>query len=58
MGIGAALVIETVDGLADGNIIPHPQDVVNNNLHDAPKLNRDNCSINWEFFCQANRVTY
>jgi len=48
MALGAQIAIETVDALIDGNgtIESKPQ-ADTGNLHDAPKLTKSNCKINW-----------
>jgi len=49
MVIGADLVLKTVDALADGAIIPTPQDMLSidpTRLH-APKIFKENCRIDW-----------
>lgn len=48
MEVGTGLVIETVDSIANGEIVPRSQgENVMSPLPDAPKLNRENCSIDW-----------
>lgn len=51
MDMGAHLTLKTVEGLANGTITPKPQDVSIledcPNCANAPKLNRENCSIDW-----------
>lgn len=47
MQIGAALVTETLQLIAKGNLTPTPQPA-NNQLKGAPKLDRENTKINWE----------
>ncbi|MBR3303732.1 MAG: methionyl-tRNA formyltransferase [Bacteroidales bacterium] len=51
MELGAELTIKTVRGLQDGSITPKPQDMTLlqdcPNCSNAPKLNRENCSIDW-----------
>ena len=45
--IGSKLVINTLDGISKGNIIPKLQD--NNNSSRAPKINTSrDCKINWQ----------
>jgi len=49
MGIGANLVLKTVDALAQGNVSPLSQDLLAINpekLH-APKIFKENCLIDW-----------
>lgn len=49
MGIGANLVIKTVEALADGNITPLAQSSLKidpERLH-APKIFKETCKINW-----------
>jgi len=43
---GAALVVRTVDGLADNTIVPQPQPELAQ-LHAAPKIHPDTCRIDW-----------
>lgn len=48
--LGANLVLKTVDALADGAIIPIPQDLLvidPKRLH-APKIYKESCRIDWE----------
>ncbi len=45
MEIGADLVVETVDGLATGNLSAHPQE---GRITGAPKLNRELGRIKWD----------
>lgn len=51
MDMGAHLTLKTVEGLANGTITPKPQDMTIlqdcPNCSNAPKLNRENCSIDW-----------
>lgn len=50
MEVGTELVIETVDSLANGTTTPRPQNEAENDnapLPEAPKLNRENCTIEW-----------
>lgn len=50
MEVGTELVIETVDSLANGTTTPRSQAEEENNntpLPEAPKLNRENCTIDW-----------
>lgn len=49
MTLGANLVLKTVDALADGTVVPLPQDLLiidTDRLH-APKIFRENCKIDW-----------
>lgn len=50
MGIGANLVVETVDALADGNYeaIPQSEIIDESEIKHAPKIFKDDCKINWE----------
>jgi len=49
--IGAALLVKTVQGLADGTLQEQSQSTIENlqslNLKHAPKINTDTCRINW-----------
>lgn len=45
MEIGASLVLETVDGLVEGKLIPKPQE---GRITGAPKLNRETGRIRWD----------
>ena len=50
MGIGANLVLKTVDALAEVNVSPLAQDILvidPERLH-APKIFKENCLIDWE----------
>lgn len=49
MVIGAGLVLETVDAIAEGRAIPIPQDQLagNDKLKHAPKIFKEDCRINW-----------
>jgi methionyl-tRNA formyltransferase len=56
MGIGAKLVLETVDALAEGYAIPIEQDLMKiepDRLH-APKIYKEDCRINWQQDVQKN----
>jgi methionyl-tRNA formyltransferase len=56
MGIGAKLVIKTVDALADGTAIPISQDKLEiepERLH-APKIFKEDCRINWHLEAEKN----
>ena len=46
MNLGSQLVLETVDLIASGEAKTEPQKE-HHNLRSAPKLNKDNCRINW-----------
>ena len=45
MGIGASLVVETVEGLVKGGLTPMPQ---SGRITGAPKLNKDIARIRWD----------
>lgn len=45
MGIGASLVVETVEGLVKGELTPMPQ---NGRITGAPKLNKEVARIRWD----------
>ncbi|MEI7594553.1 MAG: methionyl-tRNA formyltransferase [Bacteroidota bacterium] len=48
MNIGSKLVLKTVDSIINNTISPLAQEsLVNNALKPAPKLNKDNCKVNW-----------
>ena len=49
MGMGARLVTETVDALAEGNVKPIPQDELlqGEEVKHAPKIFKDDCEIHW-----------
>lgn len=49
MEIGAGLVLQTVDALAEGNIraIPQTDLISGNEIKHAPKIFKDDCRINW-----------
>jgi methionyl-tRNA formyltransferase len=47
MGIGAKLVVKTLDGLENDTLKPHPQDETLELKH-APKIFKEDCKINWE----------
>jgi len=49
MEIGAKLVLETVDALADGNVKAIPQKTLadENEIKHAPKIFKEDCKINW-----------
>lgn len=44
--MGGALVVRTIQGLADGSLTPMPQ-TIQGVLKGAPKIFKDDCSINW-----------
>jgi methionyl-tRNA formyltransferase len=48
--VGAALLVKTVQGLANGSLQEVPQSVITagQTLHHAPKLFTDTCRINWD----------
>lgn len=47
MALGAGLVVETVRAIADGNVSVRPQKHLDSPKA-APKLNRENCRLDWE----------
>ena len=48
MGMGAELVLKTVDAIENHRTKPSEQSLgFNKTLYPAPKLNRDNCHIDW-----------
>ena len=49
MEIGAGLVVETVDAIAEGNIQPIPQAelIDENTINHAPKIFKEDCKIDW-----------
>ncbi len=49
MDIGAKLVVETVDALAEGNYEAIPQDELTDNIEikHAPKIFKEDCKIDW-----------
>lgn len=48
MGMGADLVLKTVDAIENHRTKPYEQTLgFSKTLHPAPKLNRDNCHIDW-----------
>jgi methionyl-tRNA formyltransferase len=56
MGIGAGLVLTTVDALAEGRAIPIAQDQLKlepERLH-APKIYKEDCRISWQHDVQKN----
>jgi methionyl-tRNA formyltransferase len=50
MEMGAGLVVETVEAIAEGNIQPVPQMelAVGEELKHAPKIFKEDCKINWQ----------
>jgi methionyl-tRNA formyltransferase len=50
MEIGAKLVVETVDAIAEGNIQPIPQTelIEGTEIKHAPKIFKEDCKINWK----------
>lgn len=44
--MGSRLVVQTLDGLADGSLHPQPQPTCEQ-LHPAPKLFKPDCAIDW-----------
>jgi len=55
MGIGAKLVLKTVDALADEKAVPIPQEKLEiepERLH-APKIFKEDCRISWQMDAQA-----
>ncbi len=49
MEIGAKLVVETVEAIAEGNIKPIPQEelIIGSDIKHAPKIFKEDCKINW-----------
>jgi methionyl-tRNA formyltransferase len=49
MEIGAKLVVETVDAIAEGNIQPVPQSklITGSEIKHAPKIFKEDCRIDW-----------
>lgn len=45
-GIGSALVVDTLRGLSDGTLHPHPQPILGS-LKPAPKIFKPDCTIDW-----------
>ena len=43
---GAQLVVKTLEGIADGSLSAKEQDE-SRSIHKAPKLNKENCRIDW-----------
>jgi methionyl-tRNA formyltransferase len=53
---GSALVIKTIDALAEGNVRPIDQQELQNTeaeLKKAPKIYKDHCRINWNQSCNT-----
>ncbi|MFT4062657.1 MAG: methionyl-tRNA formyltransferase [Edaphocola sp.] len=48
MGMGAALLLQTIDGLANGSITERPQANVGSELAHAPKIFKEDCQIDWQ----------
>lgn len=56
MGIGAGLVLKTVDALAEGSVVPVSQELLEidlTRLH-APKIFKEDCRINWNNETEIN----
>lgn len=49
MELGAAVLVQTIKGLAEGSIQERPQSMVNNqqSIQHAPKIFTETCRINW-----------
>ncbi len=48
MDLGATLIVDTVEGIWEGRLIPNPQpDLMGAELRAAPKLFREDCRIDW-----------
>lgn len=48
MNVGAQLITKTVRALAEGSVIPIPQEELSTaNLHPAPKIFKEDCLIDW-----------
>ena len=47
MAIGAGVIVETVDALADGTAAPVPQEQLDAEPCPAPKIFREDCRIDW-----------
>jgi len=45
--IGADLLVETIQGIAEGSLTEIPQDAEGMDLPHAPKIHTDTCRINW-----------
>lgn len=53
MNIGAELVMDSVQKIADGNVTPLPQPTVDDTLRSAaPKIFKDDCRIDWGGTCK------
>ncbi|GAO45512.1 methionyl-tRNA formyltransferase [Flavihumibacter petaseus] len=49
MVLGAETLVETIKGLASGNITPRPQEsMIASDLKHAPKIFTETCQINWD----------
>ena len=52
MNIGGKTVVDTVQLIIDGNVVPHTQESLYNGvLRPAPKIYRETCRINWNKNC-------
>ena len=49
--IGSRLVVETLEGLSDGTLHPHPQEEMGE-LKPAPKIFKPDCAIGWRGRCK------
>lgn len=50
MGMGAQLVLKTVDAILEENVVPVPQEELINNISElktAPKIFKEDCQIDW-----------
>lgn len=47
MALGALLVVETVNQIANKMVVAVPQRTANETLHDAPKIFKETCIIDW-----------
>jgi len=47
MALGAQLVVETVNRIANKTVVAVPQRTANEPLHDAPKIFKETCTIDW-----------
>ena len=48
MDVGAELVLQTVDALAEGNVEPIPQEeLIKDEIKPAPKIFKEDCKIDW-----------
>ncbi len=56
MGIGAKLVLKTVDALADGSATPIAQErlEIDPNQIGRPKIFKEDCRMNWQLDAQSN----